>query len=157
MLPLSSSECEKITPDMTVKQIRELKAKPVIVKAESVDVEEKPQREVEKGIEVTVPVEVNTGLKLKNEKERREWIDNYESKFYLWVEVPALYMKVYRYDFKTGDSALVIRSGNEDYSLKHYQMLKKNDKFGCDKFNLYSISNFPTAILDYLKSHRDEI
>ena len=154
MLPLSSSECEKLTPAMTVKQIRELKAKPVIIKAESVDVEAKPKREVEKGIEVTVPAEVNTGLKLKNEKERREWIDNHEKNFYLWVEVPALYMKVYRYDFKTGDSALVIRSGNENYTFKHYQMLKKN---GCDTFNLYSVSTFYSAILEYLTKHRDEI
>ncbi len=160
MLPLSSEERKKVKPEMSIKDIRALKQseKATVVKAtelkptpapqEQLTVEEAPQKEQANGV-----------LLLKNDKEREAWIADYEKHCYLWVDVPSLYLKVYRYDFKNGDYFLVVRAGKKtsvyglsDYGQKHYQVVKKGEAF-----NIFSLNHLDHRIIDYLKKHRDEI
>ena len=45
-------------------------------------------------------------VSLTNDKQRKEWLHNYE-KWGVWLDVPPLKMKYYRYDFGNGDYCIV--------------------------------------------------
>lgn len=57
---------------------------------------------------------------LKNEKERKEWLKNYQS-WGVWLDVPEVGKKYYRYDFKNGSSLIV------EVSVYFYPDWKKAD------------------------------
>ena len=161
MLPLSLSEQKKVNPGMSVKDIRELKK---TVKDEKIKEREKesstPPPEVVTVEEIATPEKANNVLLLKNDKQRAEWICNYEKNGYLWIHIPQLYMKVYRYDFKNGDSLFVTRSGkgstgvykSEDYCSTHYQIVGKGTAY-----SLWANSNHYNQVVEYLKKYKESI
>ena len=127
MLPLSYDQRKQIKPDMTIKQIREIK-KQVLPKKEkktavsdpkepeqiSIDSDpdsgrlenSAPEKKDPIVIEAQEPQLSSKLVSLTNEKQRKEWLHNYE-KWGVWLDVPPLKMKYYRYDFGNGDYCIV--------------------------------------------------
>lgn len=158
MLPLSVDQRKKVKPSMTVKDIRQLKKsllppKPKkaedlygsgskllkelgIVKDVSSDEQfsgrpEIPAPEPKEAIvvEPAQPATSSNMVVLTNEKQRKEWLHNYE-KWGVWLDVPALGMKYYRYDFGNGDYVIVTEQAvpvdqyYKDGKILYYSLVK---------------------------------
>lgn len=103
-------------------------------------------------------------LTLKNAKERKEWLEGYES-WPVWLDVPEVSKTFYRYDFING-AALIIEVGTQYYDA--YTSGSKKGKKPCS-FVRYSILDESTpkfdcgcaggtsAIVDWLTKHSKEI
>lgn len=171
MLPLSDSERKKIKPEMTVIQIRdykqELKEKSVsgiigqtsghTVKTSFSELPEK------KEFETVEPEEIKTedpsvGLKFKNDEERDNFLKDYKKNFYLWLDVPALGFKVYRYDLINKVSILFFEghcNAYQSYMLLDNGRKSKYDNFVREHFS-FSLDT-RGQVVNWLKSYRAEI
>ena len=117
-----------------------------------------------------VPTEQSTGepargkLYLKNAKERKEWLEKYQS-WGVWLDVPEVSKKFYRYDFENGDSLIIEES--TEYRWNYY--LKNEDSYTKQAFLRYAIldkkrTEYDSAfqggasgIVDWLSKHAKEI
>ena len=122
MLPMKPEDQEKVTPDMTVKQIREIKKK---VKKKNLKempeedtvVSEQTELEEEYAISHT---ETSTKIppavvkkqpempELKNDDERKQWLLDVE-KWGLWYEDPNIQARYYKYDFQDGSRIVAVK------------------------------------------------
>ena len=181
MLPLSVDQRKNVKPYMTVKYIRELKKsllppKPKmaedvygsgskllkelgIVKDISSDAEfsgrlETPDQEPKEPIvvEAKQPAMSSQMVVLTNEKQRKEWLHDYQ-KWGVWMDVPALEMKYYRYDFGNGDYVIVteqtvpVDKFYKDGKIIYYSLVKPN---GYPSF-FKPGGNAQSLITDYLQ------
>lgn len=95
-------------------------------------------------------------LNLKNDKARREFLESYK-KWGVWLNIPELDLTVYRYNFKNGDSLLVVSYGtyyswsNKVIDSTRYSLLTKTQRH----FDYQGVST--TYVLNYLTSHREEL
>lgn len=100
-------------------------------------------------------------LNLKNEKERKEWLTNFRS-WGVWIDVPEVGYKYYRYDFQNGCSIVVEESTyyfsdwrtNEIKSNHGYKYSIIDDKY--PKFNS-SFAGGISSITDWMTKHSKEI
>lgn len=168
MLPLSDFDRSRVTPDLSISAIRDMK-KSLAERGQSTDHEEiatgdgqltdqvaedeivvdnTPVPEVVKAEEVLLLRAKR--LVLKNVKERQEWLEAYKDNCYLWLDIPALDAAIYRYDFCNG-VYLLITVLLED-NLVFYQLIGKGVmrrwSYGAYTFN---------QVVDYLTAHRDEV
>lgn len=107
-------------------------------------------------VEEKVPEETKR-LSFKNDTERKAFLDAKNcQKWPLYVDVPQLGLQFRRYEFANGDS-LIAEFGHE-YSweskyIGHFRLhlqTKKQPKYDCNGIA-------ETYVLEYLKSHRDEL
>lgn len=171
MLPLSGDTLQKVTPEMTVKEIRELKASEdaatelkltAIDKVISMSTAAQTS-EAESPVIIDVESEVvqtsgQTALQLKNKSDREQWLKDYKQHCRLWVEVPPLGLKVYRYDFRNGVYMAVTEYGRGG---RTYQLIADTVKV-CDSFcigSYYSPGSglLTTAVIDFLTRSREEL
>ena len=101
----------------------------------------------------------SVALDLLNEKARKEWLKKYRT-WRVWLDIPDLDMKLYRYDFRNGDALIVTTYCTywkfADWKLKlaseeRYCILSKD----CPHYDLAGISK--SLVLDYLTKHRNEL
>lgn len=171
MLPLTSEERKKVKPEMTVVQIREIKQN---LKEKSVSgiigqtsgqtmnssFRELPEKKETETFEPeTIKTEVpSAGLKFKNDEEREKFLKDYKKNFYLWLDVPALGFKVYRYDLINKVSILFFEGHCNEY---HSYMLLDNGRK--NKTDCFVRENFTFSldtrgqVVNWLKSYRAEI
>ena len=99
----------------------------------------------------------SVSLDLLNEKARKEWLEKYRT-WRVWLDIPELDMKLYRYDFRNGDALIVttyctywkfaeVKLASEE----RYCILSKD----CPHYDLAGISK--SLVLDYLTKHRNEL
>ena len=121
MLPMKQEEREKVTPDMTVRQIREMKKER---KAGKKSTEKQPREEpvfpagdtlerqgagpAENNME-----ECNAGTQpgmpaLANDRERRKWLADVEA-WGMWYEDHNIHARYYKYDFPDGSRLIAVR------------------------------------------------
>ena len=168
MLPMSDFERSRVTPDLSISAIRDIK-KSLAGRGQSTDHEEiatgdgqltdqvaedeivvdnTPVPEVVKAEEVLLS-RVNR-LVLKNVKERQEWLEAYKDNCYLWLDIPALDAAIYRYDFCNGVYLLVTVLLEDN--LVSYQLIgegvMRRWSYGAYTFN---------QVVEYLTAHRDEV
>lgn len=122
MLPMKPEDQEKVTPDMTVKQIREIKKK---VKKKNLKemleedtvVSEQTELEEEYAIShietsMKIPpavVKKQPGMpELKTDDERKQWLLDVE-KWGLWYEDPNIQARYYKYDFQDGSRIVAVK------------------------------------------------
>ena len=184
MLPLSVDQRKQIIPSMTVKEIRQVKQTLLpnkekkksdvygdvhrlmkelgIVKEVSSDEEfsgrpespaPKPQEPIV--VEAAQPATSSNMVVLTNEKQRKEWLHNYE-KWGVWLDVAPLDMKYYRYDFGNGDYVIVTvqklapTSYNKEGKHEYYSLIRKNGY--PSQFN--PGGNAQSMITDYLREQK---
>jgi len=110
---------------------------------------------------VTTEIEVPKSplLCLKNKADREKWLDSYES-WGVWLNVPQLDLKVYRFQFANGDELMVSHSYfynsmtyNKDKRcvLRRYHLKTEEIPF----FDLSGVSK--TYVLDYMTEKAKEI
>ena len=170
MLPLSEAARAKVTPEMTVKEIRALKAAETAVGTglETLDRITAPTQPTEPSAPVaavsaaTVTAAVRTSGKapvaLKNRAEREQWLSEYREHCRLWVNVEPLGLKVYRYDFRNGVYLAVTEYGQ---SGRTYQLIADTVQV-CDSYCIGSYYSagpglLATAVVEYLTRYRDEL
>lgn len=98
-------------------------------------------------------------LYLKNAKERKEWLENYQS-WGVWLDVPEVSKKFYRYDFENGDSMIVeeyiaywsYSSTDVSHVTPKYSVLdKKHHEYGD------GVIGGVSGAVDWLTKHAKEI
>ncbi len=214
MLPLSDAERRKITPEMTVKAIREYRqhlteekekqesfskiqtsgqncekteaknnilpgrtdclsegdsevsegaigraqaSRETVIIAPTAEVIEPAPREIR-----TDCWDPETGLELKNDKAREEWLNNYAD-WGLWIEVPELKLRYYRYRFPEQKVWFVVteywRIGFADLTVPEYRplhaLMKPEDKGQWAYF--YPKEDSLATCREWLKEHREEL
>lgn len=137
MLSLDEKKRKSITPDMTVKQIREKKKewkkkKPLVqddklsvatsqpeklVTAETKTVEEKKEEATEEIVQQELPL-------MKNNNQRKEWLENYKD-WGLWYRDEHIDVNYYKYDFPDGSRLIV-----EEYPQREIYWSKEK----CDEY-----------------------
>lgn len=170
MLPLSADARAKVTPEMTVKEIRALKAAETAVSSalEAVDEIIMPAVQTAAISVSPVPVEAEAeavrtsgkipALALRNKPEREQWLRDYRQHCRLWVDVAPLGLKVYRYDFRNGVYMAVTEYGRGG---RTYQLIADTVKV-CDSFcigSYYSPGSglLTTAVIDFLTRYREDL
>lgn len=127
ILSLPAEKRDDIKPEMSVKEIRAYKKSLILPKGDTEAITDlKPSDKVIESMptevigEKTIPPEKgNVKLVFRNKAEREEWLEDYKKNFYLWVDIPPLNMRVYRYDFINGVSVLTVEYGKE-YIYRRY-------------------------------------
>ena len=96
-------------------------------------------------------------IDLVNDKARLEWLDKY-TEWGVWIDVPEIGVKLYRYDFCNGDALIVTAyftywsfSPDKCSAEVRYCILSKERPH----YDLSGISR--TQVKDYLSRHRDSI
>lgn len=97
-------------------------------------------------------------LNLKNDKARREWLENFRA-WGVWFEVPQVDKTFYRYDFANG-AALIVEVGFEYWSFSSTPGAKERIAYSIiddkhTKFNSKGISY--TDVVAWLTAHAKEI
>lgn len=170
MLPMSEEERESISKETPVSEIRALKKKSedngqstdqdnntIIIDSEP-GIEDLP--ETITVAEETLPISTKKLLDLKNVKERKAWIENCKEKScYLWLDVPALNAKFYRYDFANGDY-LLITEFRSNLSIANsycsYQLIGDSKNYHVSKYwREWSLSI--NDLIDYLTKNRGTV
>ena len=106
-------------------------------------------------IEPAEPVLTSKLVTLTNDKQRKEWLHNYE-KWGVWLDVVPLDMKYYRYDFGNGDYVIVTvqklapMSYNKEGKHEYYSLVRKNGY--PSQFN--PGGNAQSMITDYLREQK---
>ena len=98
-------------------------------------------------------------LYLKNAKERKEWLEKYQS-WGVWLDVPEVSKKFYRYDFENGDSLIVeeyiqywsYASLAEPHVTVKYSVIDKNHPEYAD-----GVFGGASGAVDWLTKHAKEI
>ncbi len=111
-----------------------------------------------KSLDELISPKVQKGLNLKNEKARREWLNNYRS-WGVWLEVPQVDKTFYRYDFANG-AALIVEEGFEYWSFSSTPGAKERVAYAIiddlhPKFNSHGISY--TDVITWLTAHGKEV
>lgn len=168
MLSLDEKKCKSITPDMTVKQIREKKKewkkkKPLVQDEKSSVATSQPEKPViaekkEEAKEETVQQELPL---MKNNNQRKEWLENYKD-WGLWYRDEHIDVNYYKYDLPDGSRLIV-----EEYPQREmYWSKEKRDEYffhllekNRQKYDLKSTYDAPyrhtpdneTCLIDFLK------
>ena len=110
---------------------------------------------------VTTEIEVPKSqlLNLKNKADREKWLDGYES-WGVWLKVPQLDLKVYRFQFANGDELMV--SHSYFYNSMTYNKDKKcvlrRYHLKTDKVTFFDLSGVAkTYVLNYMTEKSKEI
>lgn len=111
-----------------------------------------------KSLDELISPKVQKGLNLKNEKARREWLNNYRS-WGVWLEVPQVDKTFYRYDFANG-AALIVEEGFEYWSFSSKPGAKARVAYAIiddkhDKFDSKGICY--TDVITWLTAHAKEV
>lgn len=111
-----------------------------------------------KSLDELISPKVQKGLNLKNEKGRREWLNNYRN-WGVWLEVPQVDKTYYRYDFANG-AALIVEEGFEYWSFSSKPGAKARVAYAIiddlhPKFNSHGISY--TDVITWLTAHGKEV
>lgn len=173
MLPMTAEERKTISKETSISEIRALKKKSesngqstdqenntIIIDSEPSD-EDLPETITVAEIDSAV---TNTKklLNLKNVKERQAWIENYRENCYLWLDVPALNAKFYRYDFANGVYLLVTEHKSTVYAYTNfgcyvtYQLIGESDIYPVSKYWGYSILT-KNSLIDYLTKYKGAV
>lgn len=103
MLPMKPEEQEKVTPDMTVRQIREMKKKAK---------EKKEYATSHNGDAVEISAVVDEGKQempeLHSDEGRQQWLSDVEA-WGLWYEDPNIQARYYKYDFMDGSRLIAVK------------------------------------------------
>lgn len=166
MLSLPEAKRDEIKPEMTVKEIREIKKRNA---AQVVEAVEATFPEVTKQDSITVEAVTeakpgNTRLLFKNKTEREKWVEKINVNGYVWVDVPTLKMRVYRYDFRNGVSLLRTDLGRSydtpDGRYYGYMLLVDDPK----KYYGYNVSfefgfggQTAKSIADFMTTYKAEL
>ena len=169
MLSLPEEKRNEIKPEMSVKEIRAYKKSLVIPKgdidavtdlntSEKAVIESKPTEVIG---EITVPPEKGSvKLLFKNKSEREKWVKEYKENFYLWVDIPPLGMRVYRYDFINGVSLLAVEYG-KNCSCACYLLYCDDGTIHASDYLVSRVFNYlystPGQIVDWITRYRDEL
>ncbi len=122
MLPMKPEDQEKVTPDMTVKQIREMKKKgkknnfkempeeDAAVSGQTRPKEEYAISHTETSTEIPPAVVKKQPEmpELKTDDERKQWLLDVE-KWGLWYEDPNIQARYYKYDFQDGSRIIAVK------------------------------------------------
>lgn len=118
MLPMKPEDQEKVTPDMTVKQIREMKRqeKEKNRKDSSVSIKNDASEEIyatshnDNMEKIFLAIRENQPElpELKKSKERKAWLENVEA-WGLWYEDPNIQSRYYKYDFSDGSRLIATK------------------------------------------------
>lgn len=132
MLSMEPEERKKITPDMQVKVIREIK---------------------KRGIPSPLKFGGQKGLpRFWNDAERREWLEDVES-WGLWYEDDNLHARYYKYDFNDGNRLIAVRyrdTCQSDITENLERQENETEMYGSAYYHmLYSEA--------YIEKHPDEI
>lgn len=111
-----------------------------------------------KSLDELISPKVQKGLNLKNEKGRREWLNNYRN-WGIWLEVPQVDKTYYRYDFANG-AALIVEEGFEYWSFSSKPGAKARVAYAIiddkhDKFDSKGICY--TDVITWLTAHAKEV
>ena len=136
MLPMKPEEQEKVTPDMTVRQIREMKkkAKEKNLKetpekdsaiSEQERVEEYATSHKQDVVEISDVVEERQQEmpKLSTDDAREQWLRDVEA-WGLWYEDPNIQARYYKYDFPDGSRLIAVEYR---YGEPVYHMIYSDD------------------------------
>lgn len=99
--------------------------------------------------------------KLKNNDQRKEWIDNYET-WPIWIDIPQTGERYYRYDFDNGTSFVIrvslqhaykdyVRTEETEYAHKEYFLLGVKDKWIPGMPTFVESSTNKSAMVEHLK------
>jgi hypothetical protein len=119
LLPLDTADMKKLNPGMTIVQIRDYKAKlkeAALNKAERLTIAAPEKVKTETSEALAVVEKVCEGKSFKNEEERKAFLNTYAT-WALWVDVPALNLKVRRVSFSNGD---VLLAYAYMYKMNHF-------------------------------------
>lgn len=121
MLPMKPEEQEKVTPDMTVRQIREMKkkGKKKILKETQeeapavpgqVESKEYATSHTEDAVEIPLAVEESGRQmpELDSDDTREQWLIDVEA-WGLWYEDPNIQARYYKYDFPDGSRLVAVK------------------------------------------------
>lgn len=111
-----------------------------------------------KSLDELISPKVQKGLNLKNEKGRREWLNNYRN-WGIWLEVPQVDKTYYRYDFANG-AALIVEEGFEYWSFSSKPGAKARVAYAIiddkhDKFDSKGICY--TDVITWLTAHAKDV
>jgi len=111
-----------------------------------------------KSLDELISPKVQKGLNLKNEKGRREWLNNYRN-WGIWLEVPQVDKTYYRYDFANG-AALIVEEGFEYWRFSSKPGAKARVAYAIiddkhDKFDSKGICY--TDVITWLTAHAKEV
>lgn len=168
MVSLSEKDRQKVTPEMTVKDIRAMKKALSPPKGDGdavtdLNYKKPPQEETVTVEAVTTPPEKgNVKLIFKNKTERSKWVEDYAKNGYLWVDVPPLNLRVYRYDFINGVSLLTTEYGpgygvNGSYYVQR-QLIKQpgvKEIYINEYYGFYGLG--VSQVVDWMTTNRDQI
>ncbi len=172
MLSMPKELEEKVTPDMTIRQVREIKkqdkqkkdpipeAAEVIIDGEYREVEEKKKEMVATSQSEQEPEQLEIPL-LKNNDQRKEWLANYRN-WGLWYRDEHIDVNYYKFDFRDGSRLIAVeypqrrrywKKGKED---QHYYHLLEKGRKGCgdvvyDSQFVHSTDS-ETYLVDFLKN-----
>lgn len=113
------------------------------------------------------PIEPSSDLPvLKNNDQRKEWIDNFE-KWAVWIEIEQTGERYYKYDFESGVSFVVKVSLYHPWENRGYS---KQAKYGCEEYYILGTNEVGyykgvdktfsesktnrSAMVDYLKDYQ---
>ena len=151
MLNVGADKRKKITPDMTVREIREFKRKDR--KLQKSGTEETSGKAAQAGTHATShvnsisKVSISAALpELKSDAERREWLENAEG-WGLWYIDQNIHAAYYKYDFPDGNRIIAVEYGYgeelcADSSKYSYHMVY-SDNFRKKHMEQGNILSFP--------------
>lgn len=174
MCSLPEAKRKDVTPEMTVKEIRELKKSLSPKKSDTEAVTEmkiKPERQDTVTVEAqAIPEDSgNVRLLFKNKAEREKWVKDYRQHAYLWVDVPALKQRVFRYDFLNGISLIFTEWGSTyekqtEYTSPSLQLMRTRGDSRSTVGTGYNISDYYGfggltlfQVVDFMTKFKDEI
>ncbi|MCM1233300.1 MAG: hypothetical protein NC489_24545 [Ruminococcus flavefaciens] len=115
MLSMDPEDRAKITSDMTIKQIREVKRKAGKRKKKEQREEDVPgeivamsQQSEPEQLSYRIKKDQPKIVKMINSQERRKWLENVE-KWGLWYEDPNIQARYYKYDFEDGSRLIAVK------------------------------------------------
>lgn len=172
MLSMPKELEEKVTPDMTIRQVREIKkqdkqkkapipeAAEVIIDGEYREVEEKKKEMVATSQSEQEPEQLEIPL-LKNNDQRKEWLANYRN-WGLWYRDEHIDVNYYKFDFRDGSRLVVAeypqrhcywKKDKEDQH--YYHLLEKGHKGHGDVVydsQFIHSADSETYLVDFLKN-----
>ena len=172
MLSMPKELEEKVTPDMTIRQVREIKkqdkqkkdpipeAAEVIIDGEYREVEEKKKEMVATSQSEQEPEQLEIPL-LKNNDQRKEWLANYRN-WGLWYRDEHIDVNYYKFDFRDGSRLVVAeypqrhcywKKGKGDQH--YYHLLEKGRKgYGDVVYDSQFVhsTDSETYLVDFLKN-----
>lgn len=166
MLPLNEKERKRITPDMTVKEIREKKKtwkqKDASEKqgTSSVATSQPESTESETGIRKVENTQPELPV-FKNNNQRKEWLNDYR-KWGLWYKDEHIDVNYYKYDFPDGSRLIVAeypqreRYWTKDKSDEYFFHLLEEKRQRYDHKSTYDVQymhapDSETYLVDFLK------